>query len=57
MKGIPGIVMHIHDEVVVEAGPERTLEDVCRAMEAAPEWAEGLPLKAAGYECKYYQKD
>lgn len=52
------IVMHIHDEVVIEAHINRnSLEEVCEIMSIAPEWAEGLFLKADGYECSYYKKD
>jgi len=52
------IVMHIHDEVVIEA-PVGTgsVEEVCSIMSLPPEWADGLPLRADGYECEYYRKD
>jgi len=52
------IVMHVHDEIVVEA-PAGTgsLEEVCRIMSETPIWAEGLPLRADGYECQFYKKD
>ena len=52
------IVMHIHDEVVIEAHINRnSLEEVCEIMSITPKWAEGLFLKADGYECSYYKKD
>ena len=42
-------VMHVHDEVVLEV-PEDIAHDMAKAlqeyMEAPPDWAEGLPLKA-----------
>ena len=52
------IVMHVHDEIVVEA-PNGTgsFEEVCQIMSETPSWAEGLPLRADGYECEYYRKD
>ncbi|MGE5390881.1 MAG: DNA polymerase, partial [Deltaproteobacteria bacterium] len=52
------IVMHVHDEIVVEA-PTGTgsQEEVCQIMNETPSWAEGLPLRADGYECEYYRKD
>lgn len=52
------IIMHVHDEAVIEA-PIGTgsLEGVCNLMSIAPKWAEGLPLRADGYECEYYRKD
>lgn len=52
------IVMHIHDEIVVDAPTDKgSLEEVCSLMGVAPEWAKGLPLRADGYECDYYKKD
>ena len=51
------ICMHIHDELVIEAGDELTLEEVCEKMARIPEWAEGLLLRADGYETKFYLKD
>jgi DNA polymerase len=33
------------------------VEEVCRIMAAAPDWAEGLPLDAAGFGCEFYKKD
>ena len=51
------IVMHIHDEVVLEAPMDADLSDACRIMSETPDWAPGLKLNAAGYECMFYQKD
>ena len=51
------IVMHIHDEVVIDATPDQTLDDVNAIMGEPVPWAPDLPLKAAGSELKYYQKD
>jgi DNA polymerase len=50
------IVMHCHDEVVIEAGPDTSVNEVISIMCAAPEWAKGLALRAEGYECAFYQK-
>ena len=52
------IVMHIHDEAVLEV-PEgvSSVDEVCRIMAEAPDWAAGLPLRADGYECPFYKKD
>ncbi|MPN34204.1 hypothetical protein SDC9_181697 [bioreactor metagenome] len=52
------IVMHCHDEVIIET-PHGfgTLKEVSDIMAVAPSWAEGLPLRADGYECSYYKKD
>ena len=51
------IVMHIHDEVVIEANPQTSLEAVCEQMGRTPSWAEGLILQAAGYVTEFYKKD
>lgn len=52
------IVMHVHDEIVVEAvGSEEKLNEVCRLMEIVPKWANGLPLRADGFICNFYRKD
>ncbi len=55
-KGYP-IVMHCHDEIIAEV-PEGTgsVDEMCEVMAVQPEWAEGLPLRADGYECSFYQK-
>lgn len=52
------IVCHIHDEVVLEV-PEGTssVEEVNEIMAVCPDWCEGLPLKAAGFESSFYKKD
>ena len=50
------IVAHIHDEVIVEAPPEVSVEEICSIMNQAPPWAKGLIIRADGYECRYYQK-
>lgn len=51
------IVMHIHDEIVVEAPHERTLSEVEALFADAPAWCSDLPLKGAGYSTPYYLKD
>lgn len=52
------IVMHIHDEAVVEVPiGQSSVEEVCDIMSQAPKWATGLPLRADGYECEFYKKD
>ena len=51
------IVAHVHDEVIIEAYPEDNLKMVCRIMGQSPDWAEGLILRADGYECETYRKD
>ena len=51
------IVMHIHDEVVIEADPNMSLDAVCELMGRTPPWADGLILDAAGYITPFYKKD
>lgn len=51
------IVMHIHDEVVIEAPMETTVDEVCEIMGQEIEWAKGLLLRADGFETMYYKKD
>ena len=52
------IVCHIHDEVVLEVPEGRSsVEEVNQIMAVCPDWCEGLPLKAAGFESPFYKKD
>lgn len=51
------IVFHVHDEIIVEARPEETLEMVEQLFDEPIAWAPGLPLKGAGYTTPYYLKD
>ncbi len=51
------IVMHIHDELVIEADPHMSLAAVCEQMGRTPPWAKGLQLRADGYETDFYKKD
>ena len=51
------IVMHIHDELVIEAEPRMSLDAVCEQMGRTPPWAKGLLLRADGYATPFYKKD
>ena len=52
------VVFHVHDEAVIEMPiGQGSLEEACRLMAIAPDWAKDLPLRADGYECPYYRKD
>ena len=51
------IVAHVHDEVIIEAGPRMSIDGVCEQMGRVPPWAKGLLLDADGYECDFYKKD
>lgn len=51
------ITMHIHDELVIEASPCVDLKVLCEQMGRTPPWANGLKLRADGYETMFYKKD
>ena len=51
------IVAHVHDEVIIECRKDMSLDAVCEQMGRTPHWAEGLLLRADGYECQFYKKD
>ncbi|MBS5955500.1 MAG: DNA polymerase [Clostridiales bacterium] len=50
-------VFHVHDEVIIDAPMETTVESVCDLMAEPIPWAPGLILKGAGFESSYYMKD
>ena len=54
--GLP-VVFHIHDEIIVEAAPGQTLEQVEDLFSKPITWCSDLPLKGAGYTTPYYLKD
>lgn len=51
------ICAHVHDELIIECREKDSLEEICELMGRAPAWAEGLMLRADGYETKFYKKD
>lgn len=56
----PDIVMHIHDEMVVEVpkdGAEDALKEIQALMGQPVPWAPGLLLRGDGYLTDYYRKD
>ena len=55
-KGLP-VVFHIHDEIIVEATPDQTLDQVEALFSEPINWCRDLPLKGAGYSTPYYLKD
>ena len=50
------IVGHVHDEVIIEAPQETSLEEVCALMGQPPEWLPGICLRADGYCTEWYCK-
>ena len=51
------IVAHVHDELIIECDRAVSLPAVCKTMARTPKWADGLLLRADGFECQFYQKD
>ena len=52
------IVLSVHDELVCEVPdqPEFNIDSMVNLMCAMPQWAEGLPLKAEGWEGQRFKK-
>ena len=55
-KGLQ-VVFHVHDEVIIDAPMETTVEEICGLMAEPIPWAPGLILRGAGFESSYYMKD
>ncbi len=52
------IVGHVHDEIITEMPEgEGSVEELCSIMGQEIPWAKGLPLKAEGFETKFYKKE
>lgn len=51
------IVGHVHDELIIEAEQDVSLETICEQMARTPPWLPGLELRADGYSCQFYKKD
>lgn len=51
------VVFHVHDEVIIDAPMEITVDEICDLMAEPIPWAPGLILKGAGFESMYYMKD
>ena len=47
---------HVHDELIIECSKGVSLDAVCEQMGRTPPWADGLKLRADGYECDFYKK-
>ena len=50
-------IFHVHDEVIIDASKDLTVEYVCDLMSKPIPWEKGLVLRAAGFESEYYMKD
>ena len=51
------IVGHVHDELIIECPKDASVAAICEQMGRTPPWADGLLLRADGYECDFYKKD
>lgn len=51
------ICAHVHDELIIECRKDASLDAICEQMGRTPPWAEGLVLRADGYETLFYKKD
>lgn len=51
------VVMHIHDEAVIDAPKDSSLDMMVNIMTEVPDWADGLILNAAGFVGDFYKKD
>lgn len=51
------VVMHVHDEVVIEVDKHLSPAVVSEQMRRVPSWAAGLPLRCDSYETPFYRKD
>ena len=52
------IVFHVHDEIIAEVPDgQGSVDEMCMLMSINPDWVDGIPLSADGYECEYYRKD
>lgn len=51
------ICAHVHDELIIECRKDASLDAICEQMGRTPPWAEGLALRADGYETEFYKKD
>ena len=51
------IVGHVHDEVIIECGPEISVQSLCDIMSRSPDWMPDILIHGDGYQCNFYQKD
>lgn len=58
LRQLPDVVLHVHDEIVVETDrPDETVELMSRVMKAPPPWAPDLPLDIKIHVMDRYGKD
>ncbi len=56
LRQLDDVVLHVHDEIVVETSDPHAAENLKRVMCTAPAWAQGLPLNAGVKTMERYGK-
>jgi DNA polymerase len=57
LRRLPDVVLHVHDEIVMESDrPEEAKALLEEVMTAPPAWAEGLPLEVEATIMSRYGK-
>jgi DNA polymerase len=56
LRQLDDVVLHVHDEIVLETADQEAAENLKRVMCTAPAWATGLPLNAEVETMKRYGK-
>jgi DNA polymerase len=49
-------ILTVHDEIIAEAAPDRSVEEYVALLSVVPEWAAGCPVKAEGWSGNRYRK-
>lgn len=50
------IVMHSHDEIVIESDSEQEAQELQRLMDIRPTWGEDFPVASSGVRSKFFVK-
>jgi DNA polymerase len=50
------VILHVHDEIVIDNGVDDNLATLCKGM-SAPAWCADAPITAAVFSCPRYRKD
>lgn len=56
LMGFP-VVLTVHDEIVCEVDPDKTLDEMIEIMTMTAPWAPDLPIGAEGWRGQRYRKD
>jgi len=51
------VVLDVHDEIICEVSPDRSVDELVEAMIEGEPWSEGFPLAAVGFETERYRKE